>query len=118
MDGQNWETVTIRGRNKGPKVQVDKQELAQKQVGYHLYKLETEDTKPKKKRLTAESRQALSAARIAIKKTQREVDTMCSFPPNSVRDFEAGTTVPSGQQISVLQRQFASAKLVLKVEQY
>jgi len=118
MEGQDWQTVQIRGRGKGPKVLMDKQEVAQKQAGYHMYKLETEDTKPKKKRLTAESRQALVAVRVAIKKTQREVDTMCSFPPNSVRDFEAGTAVPTGQQISTLQRQFAAAKLVLKVEQY
>ncbi len=117
MDCQDWETVVVRSRKTGIKTQQEKREIAQKQAGYHMYKLETaDDLKPKKKRLTADSRQALVAARVAIKKTQREVDAMCAFPPNTMRDFEAGTVAPTGGQISQLQREFAAAKLVLRVE--
>lgn len=117
MDCQDWETVAVRSRKTGIKTQQENKEIAQKQAGYHMYKLETaDDIKVKRKRLTADSRQALVAARIAIKKTQREVDAMCAFQPNTVRDFEAGTVAPNGSQISKLQREFAAAKLVLRIE--
>jgi hypothetical protein len=51
-----------------------------------------------------------------MKKTQRDVDKELAFPPNTIRDFEAGTAAPSGAQISAMQRYFAAAHLVLKVE--
>ncbi len=115
-DHQDWQTVTLRGsRNKSKVVPKPQNSEAQR-----LYKLETYDAAPKKKRLTAGSRQALTQARIAIKKTQRDIDKELAFPPNTIRDFEAGTVAPSGPQISAMHRYFASAtpKLVLKTEEF
>lgn len=119
MDNQDWTTVTVKGRNapSGPKQTVERKGAAGAEA-QRLYKLDNEETIPKKKRLTADSKAALIAARLALKKSQRDVDKDLAFPPNTLRDFEAGTTVPKGLQLSALHRYYASSKLSLKVEVY
>jgi len=112
MDNQDWTTVTVRGRNTGPKTLMERKNPEQER----LRAVDNDDKAPKKKRLTADSRRALTAARMTMKKTQREIDTLCAFPANSIRDFESGAAVPSSPQISTLHRAFAADKLVLKVE--
>ncbi len=114
MDSQDWTTVQMKRK-------VTKTApppfTAAKQEAIRLARLDNaDDVKPKRRRLTAESRHALAAARTAIKKTQRDVDKELAFPPNTVRDYEAGTLTPSGPQISALQRYFAASHLVLRVE--
>ncbi len=111
MDGQDWTTVTMRKSTPKPK-----QQIAAAQAAVHAARMDGDDIKMKRKRLTTESRQALVAARLAEKKGQRDVDKELAFPPNTIRDFEAGTAAPSGAQISALQRRFAAAHLVLRVE--
>ena len=115
MDNQDWETVVIRNPARAKKV------VQERKVGgeaQRLYKLDTTEEAPKKKRLTRESRQDLQAARLVLKKSQKDVDKELAFPVNSIRDFEAGTSAPSGKQISDLHRYFAASKLTLKVEVY
>lgn len=115
MDHQDWTTVVVRNPSKAPRQTVERKDNAEAR---RLYKLDTEEVKPIKKRLTADSRRDLSAARCALKKSQRDIDKELAFPPNTIRDFEAGTVAPSGAQISSLHRYFATAKLVLKIETY
>jgi hypothetical protein len=112
MEHQDWETVKLRGRRVEMR---DPAAIAKRDAARRLEKLD-EDLAPKRKRLTVESRRGLAAARAAVKKTQREIDALCAFPPNSVRDFESGTVVPSGAQIGSLHRMFAAQGLVLRVE--
>lgn len=111
MDHQDWTTVTMKRSTKPPAAKV-----AAAQAAVHAARMDSDDVKIKRKRLTAESRQALVAARLAEKKGQRDVDKELAFPSNTIRDFEAGSAAPSGAQISALQRRFAAAHLVLRVE--
>ncbi len=111
MDGQDWTTVTLKRSTKP-----SGQKVAAAQAAVHAARMDSDEIKMKRKRLTTESRQALVAARCAEKKGQRDVDKELAFPPNTIRDFEAGTAAPSGAQISALHRRFAAAKLVLRVE--
>jgi hypothetical protein len=111
---QDWETVVIRNPAHAKKPLEKKYTDEAKRA----YKLDTMEEAPKKKRLTRESRQDLQAARVAMKKSQKDVDKELAFPVNSIRDFEAGTSAPSGKQISDLHRYFAANKLTLKVEVY
>ncbi len=115
MEYQDWTTVVVRNPARGPRQTVERKDTTEAR---RLYKLETDEVKPVKKRLTAESRRDLTAARCAVKKSQRDIDKELAFPPNTIRDFEAGTAAPSGAQISSLQRHFAASKLVLKIETY
>ena len=107
---QDWTPVQLKRHVKPPTAKV-----AAAQAAIHNARLDG-DVKPKKRRLTTESRQALTAARLAMKKSQRDVEKELAFPPNTIRDFEAGTSSPSGTQIGALQRYFAAAHLVLKIE--
>ncbi len=115
MDNQDWTVVTLKNPNRAKK-EVQERKGASNPEAQRLYKLEQAETAPTKKRLTKESRQDLQAARAAIKKTQRDVDKELAFPPNTLRDFEAGTTVPNNKQLSSLHRYFAASKLSLKTE--
>jgi hypothetical protein len=112
MDGQDWTTVTMKRTPSKPSAQ----KVAAAQAAVHAARMDSDDVKMKRKRLTTESRQALVAARCAEKKGQRDVDKELAFPPNTIRDFEAGTAAPSGAQISALQRRFAAVSLVLRIE--
>ncbi len=116
---QDWQTVTLRGKkNSHGQRQIEERRPVTAEV-HKFRKLDSDaDVRPTKKRLTAESRIGLSQARIANKKTQRDVEKELAFPTNSIRDFEAGTVVPTGAQISALHRYFTGAKLVLKTETY
>lgn len=117
MDNQDWTTVTLRNPNKAKKEIQDRKGPTNSE-GQRLYKLENAETAPTKKRLTRESKQALQAARTEIKKTQRDIDKELAFPPNTLRDFEAGIAVPNNKQLSALHRYFAASKLSLKTEIY
>ncbi len=56
------------------------------------------------KTLSAESRKTLIAKRVALKLNQVQLNQRCSFPPNTIRDFENGTLCPSNGQLNVLNR--------------
>jgi hypothetical protein len=112
MDCQDWTTVQVKRTAPRP----PPAKVAAAQAAAHNARLDGDDFKVKRRRLTTESRQALAAARVAMKKSQRDVDKELAFPPNTIRDFEAGTAAPGGPQIGAMQRYFAAAHLVLKVE--
>ena len=56
------------------------------------------------KTLSAESRKTLIAKRVAIKLNQVQLNQRCSFPPNTIRDFENGVLCPSNGQLNILNR--------------
>ena len=63
------------------------------------------DTNRKQTReVTRESRHALVSGRIAKNLTQEQVDRVCGFPKHTTRDIEAGKFVPSGMQMTILQK--------------
>lgn len=57
-----------------------------------------------KKTVHTESLQALQMARATLKMTQKQADTLCSFPANTFRDIESKRYVPNEKQQNVLQR--------------
>ena len=110
MDHQDWNVVTIRGKAPSRATTAQTQER-KTTVGSHLAKLEREEI-GKTKILAPESRKELVAARLALKKTQVELDRTCAFPPNTIRDLEAGKLTPTTQQLNRLNREL---KLGLKL---
>jgi hypothetical protein len=110
MDHQDWNPVILRGKNP---TRSTKTEVQQKSsgVGAHLAKVEREEI-GKQKCLAPESRKELVAARLVLKKTQVELDRTCAFPPNTIRDLEAGKLTPTTAQLNRLNREL---KLGLKL---
>lgn len=100
MEHQDWNTVILHGKST-PR----KQETVAKQnpTAAHLAKIEREEF-VKSKSLSHESRIALQQARLAQKKTQKEMDQLCSFPPNTFSAFESGRSTPNGTQLNILNR--------------
>ena len=106
MDCQDWNSVTIRGA--APVV-------ASAAVNGHAAhratadsaasrKIADADTPLKIKTFTPASRQEIVARRAAIKKSQVELNQMCSFPPNTIREIEAGRLAPTIGQLNTLNR--------------
>ncbi len=62
----------------------------------------------KQKVLAPESRQAIVNFRVGPdapqKRTQAELNSLCGFPPNTIRDIEAGKLTPSIGQLNTLNR--------------
>ena len=108
-DDQDWQTVTIKGSRPSVKATTGNSVIHSKpkmtNKSAELRKVaETDIGKPKM--LTNDSRAAMSAARAALKLTQKELDMRCSFPTNSCNAWESGraTQCPNSTQIQVLQR--------------
>ena len=61
--------------------------------------------KPSHRTLSAESRAELVRLRASERKlSQAQLNTLCSFPPNTIRDFENGRISPTPTQLNVLNR--------------
>ena len=58
----------------------------------------------KPKMLTATSRAAMAAARVAFGLTQKELDARGSFPTNSCSSWESGRICPSSIQIQAIHK--------------
>lgn len=100
MDCQDWEAVTVRRRSAAahhPSAAAGTRAL--RTVESEEYKLPT-------KSLSAESRAEIVRLRTSRvpKLTQAELNTLCSFPPNTIRDIESGRVCPSPTQLNVLNR--------------
>lgn len=112
---QDWNPVTIKGKN--PSVGT-KSHTAAKTVerrsaeAIRLAKIENEET-VKSKTLTSESRKALIAARVAVKKSQADMDRQCAFPGNTFREIEAGRLTPIGPMLNRINREL---KISLRLE--
>jgi hypothetical protein len=102
MDGQDWEPITVGSakRAAAPKP-------AHAPGAKLLHALEDDDAPKKPTRsLSKESRESIIALRNARtpKLSQVELNTLCSFPANTIRDIEAGRLCPSPKQLDVLNR--------------
>jgi ribosome-binding protein aMBF1 (putative translation factor) len=78
-----------------------------------LRRLDTEELPLPTKLLSGASRHAIVTARIAREWTQAQLNTQCSFPPNTIRDIESGKLCPTPTQLGVLNRVL---KLALKYD--
>jgi ribosome-binding protein aMBF1 (putative translation factor) len=110
-DHQDWTTVTLRN----PKRAL---ENAQKRIvpvaAAGVPRRILEEDIPKPRYLTREARQALMAARVANKLSQRDTDARCAFPANTIRDLEAGTLAPNPQHLRSLQRNFPAVRFTVE----
>ena len=70
-----------------------------------MRRLETDDLPQlPTKSLSAASRQAIIAARTSREWSQADLNTQCSFAPNTIRDIESGKLCPTPTQLNVLNR--------------
>jgi ribosome-binding protein aMBF1 (putative translation factor) len=103
MDGQDWTIVRVhaskgaKASSKTPVKNTTPDVAAQRG-------LEQQDTAQKPKTLSTESRTQIMQVRAAMKKTQVELNQMCQFPANTVRDIESGRLVPTPSQLIRLNR--------------
>jgi ribosome-binding protein aMBF1 (putative translation factor) len=99
MDCQDWNPVTVNAKPKKAAAVVQKNPGAAA-----ARRLEEEDIPKLKKHLTQESRQAMVQKRIEKGWKQTDLDSQCSFPTHTVRDFENGKSVPTPTQLNILNR--------------
>jgi ribosome-binding protein aMBF1 (putative translation factor) len=107
MDGQDWTTITVRNTRR-PAGGAGAAASAHRSItqGARIARELDSDDAPRVhvKRLSAESRQQIVATRVAKSWDQARLNTMCSFPPHTIRDIEAGRAHPSPTQLNVLNR--------------
>ena len=58
----------------------------------------------KLKKISLDSRKLIAQKRAEMQISQQQLNTSCSFPPNMVRDIEAGRITPSPAQLSHINR--------------
>ncbi len=68
----------------------------------HARKFAEADTPIKTKKLSRESRQEIANARVEQKWSQQDLNLICHFPDNTIREIEAGRLVPNIQQLNTL----------------
>jgi ribosome-binding protein aMBF1 (putative translation factor) len=103
MDGQDWNTVRIQGVKMATKGSKTPSKNTTPDVASQRG-LEQQETAQKPKTLSTESRTQIMQVRAAMKKTQVELNQMCQFPANTVRDIESGRIVPTPSQLIRLNR--------------
>lgn len=118
MDEQDWTPVTVhrRGANKGAAAKtgagssniVNRAHVANSQGSAAARKLEETDI-GKPKQLSTESRNEITQRRVSLGKNQVELNQLCNFPVNTVRDIESGRFCPSPGQLSILNRVLKSS---------
>ena len=102
---QDWEPLTItsaKAQQQKAVALASRPKVSQQAA--QARKLDSADVPVRTKVLEPASRQAIVAFRVAQKKTQAEMNAMCSFPPNTIRDIEAGKLTPSAGQLNTLNR--------------
>lgn len=108
---QDWAPVQVRCSTKSTTSTVKRPTYSSQAM--HLRKVEESDGPVQTKTLSHESRQELMKARTAKGFSQVELTLKCGFPANSVRDIESGRSIPSGAQLSLLNRHLCT-KLSLR----
>jgi ribosome-binding protein aMBF1 (putative translation factor) len=105
MDCQDWTptTITSTKATAAAKTAASANRKIAPEVA-HARKIEHADGPVKSKQLTPESRQEIVNTRAAMKKSQVELNQLCSFPVNTIREIEAGRLAPSIGQLNTLNR--------------
>lgn len=106
---QDWDTVIVRKRAiarkaAGAAASANKPRVRFTEDAERLRKLEAADGPTKPKQMSAASRQEMIQRRNAAGWSQMELNTRCSFPPNTIREIEAGRLCPNGAILNVLNR--------------
>lgn len=102
MEHQNWETVIIK---KNRKVTAQGSHKPLVTAGAALARrLEDDDLPKATKSLSAESRAEIVRRRTATEQTQAQLNTVCAFPVNTIRDIESGKLCPTPAQLNTLNR--------------
>ncbi len=109
---QDWDPVTIRSKNPstGARQRVTVERKSSEAA--RLAKIDREEV-VKSKTLTADSRKEMIAARLALKKSQAEMDAQCALPKNTFREIEAGRLTPVGGMLNRINREL---KISLRLE--
>jgi len=121
MDDQDWEPVTVkrsaRARNGSGSLsaraahdfpnaggsRIITARIVNSDVAQCARKLEETEI-GKAKSLTPESRNEIVQKRVALGKSQVQLNQDCRFPVNTMREIESGRLCPSVQQLNVLNR--------------
>lgn len=96
MDGQDWDPVILK--RSGPRRVVKGAGTAVTAAAAEQRRAEAAEL-PKPKVLSAESRTQMMQLRAAMKKTQVEINQLCGFPANTIRDIESGKLTPNAGQL-------------------
>lgn len=104
MDCQDWNTTTIISSkaNTTAKAVAGGARIAPEVA--HARKIANAEVPTKPKQLSPESRQEIVNKRAAMKKSQVELNQLCNFPVNTIREIEAGRLSPSIGQLNTLNR--------------
>jgi hypothetical protein len=98
MDSQDWTPVVVKKRaSKAPVT-------SSNPMSQHLRKLENDDIHVKPKMFSHESKQVIIAYRITHGLSQSQLDSMCSFPKNTIQQLEASRKAPSIKELNTLNR--------------
>jgi len=107
MSTQDWEPVVIKRsktERKAPSLgNVVSKPVNMSQDAAYLRKIENSDT-VKIRQLSGDSRKELTQRRVALGKTQVQLNNDCKFGLNLIRDIESGKYCPLPQQLGVLNR--------------
>lgn len=102
---QDWTPVILKGKNPSSSQKNSTESVVRRSTeAARLAKLEREEV-VKPKQLSPESRKDLIAARIALKKTQADLDRVCALPANTFREIEAGRLTPTGAMLNKINRE-------------
>lgn len=102
MEHQDWNSLTIRSKRAADEAKAKTTKHMDPDAAHARKVADTEYAKPKK--LAPESRAELVKKRVELGKNQQEFNQLCNFPPNTIRDIEAGRLTPSTGQLNVLNR--------------
>lgn len=111
MDGQDWNPIRVQGTKATifKSVKTAPKNTSPDVANQRRLEQQTEVQKPKT--LSTETRTQMMQVRAAMKKTQVELNQLCGFPANTVRDIEAGKYTPTSSQLirlnNVLKVKFA-----------
>ena len=103
LEHQDWTTVTLKKRST---TKVESRDTERHERS-RMAKLDSMDgTELPRKRVNAESIQALIRKRIELSLNQEKADQKCSFPKHTFKELEAHRLIPSQAQQSIIQKQF------------
>jgi len=105
MDCQDWNEYKVGVKARGGSGTAEKRHAVAPSVKA-VRALEAEDGAPvlPTKSLGAEGRILIVSKRVELKKTQAELNALCSFPAHTIRDIESGKLCPTPMQLNVLNR--------------
>lgn len=74
-----------------------------------MRRLEQSNLPPKRKELSSESRRKIQQMRFGMGFTQDQLNAMCSFPVNTIREIEAGHLCPNPKQLARLSHELKTS---------